>query len=79
MKNAFFFDAMLTPKIIVLLYWGGMIGVVVGALFNLFSGGDIWISLAILIGGLIGTRMWCELMIVLFKINENLQRVASRQ
>jgi hypothetical protein len=26
-----------------------------------------------ILGGAIGARIWCELMIVIFKINENLQ------
>ncbi|MGK9066894.1 DUF4282 domain-containing protein [Stutzerimonas chloritidismutans] len=81
MKDIFFFDAMLTPKIITLLYWAGLLAVIVcgvAAMFGVFGGG-LWSGLAILVGGLIGTRLWCELLIVMFKINENLKKIAIRQ
>ncbi len=81
MKDVFFFDSMLTPKIIIFIYWLGLISVVVGAIGSMFSGygGGFWSGLGILLFGLIGTRIWCELLIVLFKINENLQKIANRQ
>jgi len=81
MKDIFFFDSMLTPKIIIFIYWLGLISVVVGALATMFSeyGGGFWSGLGVLLFGLIGTRVWCELLIVLFKINENLQKIANRQ
>ena len=81
MKDVFFFDSMLTPKIIIFIYWLGLISVVVGAVGTMFSGygGGFWSGLCILLFGLLGTRIWCELLIVLFKINENLQKVANRQ
>lgn len=80
MKDIFFFDSMLTPKIIIFIYWLGLISVIIGALGSMFSGyGGFWSGLGILLFGLIGTRIWCELLIVLFKINENLQKIANRQ
>jgi hypothetical protein len=81
MKDVFFFDSMLTPKIIIFIYWLGLISVVIGAIGTMFSGygGGFWSGLGILLFGLIGTRIWCELLIVLFKINENLQKIANRQ
>ncbi|AFN79711.1 DUF4282 domain-containing protein [Stutzerimonas nitrititolerans] len=81
MKDIFFFDSMLTPKIITLLYWIGLIGVIIGGIAVMFGvfGGGFWSGLAILVGGLIGTRLWCELLIVMFKINENLKQIALRQ
>jgi xanthine/uracil permease len=81
MKDVFFFDSMLTPKIITLLYWVGLISVVtcgIAAMFGMFGAG-FWSGLAILVGGVIGTRLWCELLIVMFKINENLKAIANRQ
>lgn len=77
MNDIFFFDSMLTPKIIIFIYWLGLISVVVGAFGSMFSGyGGFWSGLLF---GLIGTRIGCELLIVLFKINENLQKIANRQ
>jgi len=36
-------------------------------------------GLGVMIGGAIGARIWCELMIVLFKINENLQKIINKE
>lgn len=80
MRNVFFFDSMLTPTIIVFVYWLGLLGVVVGGLTTMFSdfGGFVQ-GCGILLFGLIGIRIWCELLIVLFKINENLQKIANKE
>ncbi|MCW2294680.1 MULTISPECIES: DUF4282 domain-containing protein [Pseudomonas] len=79
MKNLFFFDAMLTPKIITFVYWLLLLSVAISGLTMMFSGyGSFLGGLGTLIGGAIGARIWCELMIVLFKIHENLQKIANR-
>ena len=84
-RSLFFFDNMLTPKIIIIVYWillavvvisglGVMFGFGVGGFtFGSFVKGVIGIVL-----GLLGVRIWCELLIVLFKINENIQKMAAR-
>ena len=79
MKNVFFFDSMLTPKIITVIYWLLLVAVVISGLTTMFSeyGGSIFAGLGILIGGAVGARVWCELMIVMFKIHENLQKIAQ--
>ena len=81
MKNIFFFDAMLTPKIITFVYWLMLLGALVSGLGSMFShsGNGFLTGLLILVGGAVGSRIWCELMIVLFKIHENLQKIANRQ
>lgn len=80
-RNVFFFDAMLTPKIITLVYWLLLFAVLVSGigmmLGNGFSFGHFIKAVAIMIGGAIGARIWCELLIVLFKIHENTQKIAS--
>ena len=81
MKNIFFFDSMLTPKIITFVYWLMLLGSVIGGvstMFNSYSGG-FWMGLVTLVGGVIFARIWCELLIVLFKIHENLQRLADKK
>ncbi len=47
---------------------------------HLFSeyGGGFLAGLGIIIFGAIGSRIWCELLIVLFKIHENLQKIANK-
>jgi hypothetical protein len=80
MKDILFFDSMLTPKIITFVYWLMLIGVLFSALGSMFSdfGGGFWQGIMILVGGAIGTRIWCELLMVLFKIHENLQKIANK-
>ena len=76
MKDIFFFDSMITPKIITFVYWLMLLGIVVSG-FGMMFGGSFLVGLGMIVGGAIGTRIWCELLIVLFKIHENLQSIAD--
>ncbi|MGB2739556.1 MAG: DUF4282 domain-containing protein [Cognaticolwellia sp.] len=80
MKDVFFFDAMLTPKIITFVYWLLLLGSLISGLGSMFTeyGGGFFAGLAIIVGGAVGARIWCELLIVLFKIHENLQKIANK-
>jgi hypothetical protein len=80
MKSIFFFDSMLTPKIITVVYWFLLVVAVFSGVAAMFSdyGGGFLTGLGILIGGAVGARIWCELLIVLFKINANLQKIAEK-
>ena len=78
MKDLLFFDKMLTPKFITVIYWLLLVGVVIGGIGVMFSGygfsfGMFFSGLLTIVFGAIGARIWCELMIVLFKMNEALQ------
>jgi hypothetical protein len=83
-RSLLFFDSMLTPKFITFIYWLGLIAVVLWGLGSLFMfgfqsvtfGGFIK-SLLFIVGGAISMRLWCELTIVLFKINENVAKIAN--
>jgi hypothetical protein len=83
-RQIFFFDSMLTPKIITFVYWLALFGVVVSGLVSMFAGyggltfGKFLMGLVIIVGGAIGARIWCELLIVLFKIHENIRRLAEK-
>lgn len=80
MKDIFFFDSMLTPKIITIVYWLLLLTALGSGLMAMFGGyeSDILGGLGMIIGGMVGARIWCELMIVLFKIHENLQKIANK-
>tara|TARA_B110000093_G_scaffold94434_1_gene101951 strand:+ start:1351 stop:1599 length:249 start_codon:yes stop_codon:yes gene_type:complete len=80
MKDIFVFDSMLTPKIITFIYWLMLLGSVISGLGSIFTeyGGGFLVGLGIIIFGAIGSRIWCELLIVLFKIHENLQKIANK-
>lgn len=76
-KDLFFFNRMLTPSIITIVYWLLLIFVVLSGLGMMFTQSFLG-GLGILIFGTIGVRIWCELLIVLFKINDNLKVVAEK-
>lgn len=84
MSELLFFDKMLTPKIIVGVYWimlvasvvsgiGSMFGGYTGFTFSSFLWGLIYIVL-----GVVFTRIVCELLIVTFKMNEALQHIRNK-
>lgn len=83
MKDIFFFEGMLTPKIITFVYWLLLFSAVVSGLGAIFGGyggitfGKFMMGIGIIIGGGIAARIWCELLIVLFKIHENLKKIAD--
>ena len=85
-RNFFFFDAMLTPKVITIVYWLLLLVVVIAGLGTLFYNGFQYMTFGVFmravgvtIGGAIAARIWCELMIVLFKLNENMQRLVQQK
>lgn len=88
MNNLFSLNEMLTPKIVTILYWLGLIGVVIAALSTLFGVGSsayagflmrLITAILILIFGGLAVRVYSELLIVIFKIYENLRKIADRE
>jgi Domain of unknown function (DUF4282) len=84
LRNILYFDAMLTPKVVTLVYWLLLVGALVAGIGSMFYTGFQYMTfgtfmrgVAITVGGAIGARIWCELVIVLFKLNENVQRIAT--
>ena len=75
---------MLTPKIITFIYWLFLVGAIIGGIATMFSGYEGFTFVNFLtgvfymVGGAVGARIWCELLIVLFKIHENLQKIADK-
>ena len=76
-RDLFFFDKMLTPKIITFIYWILLVVVVVGGVIYMFQG-NFFVGLFSALAGLVAVRVWCELAIVFFKMNEALQAIRSR-
>lgn len=81
MRDIFFFDAMLTPKIITFVYWLALAGVVIAGLSMMFTEGvtGFFGGIFMIILGAVFARIWCELLIVLFKIHENIRTLSDRQ
>jgi hypothetical protein len=77
-KDIFFFDKMITPVIIVVIYWLSLLGIVISGLREIFSEyGNVVAGLLILIIGPLIIRIYCELLIVIFKINSNLKKLVA--
>lgn len=71
------FDELVTPSIISIIYWIGIVGIVLSVLVSLFGGFTAFV--ASLIGGAIGLvlwRVWCEVMLILFRIHDDLRQIA---
>lgn len=82
MKAVLSFDTLITPRIIVWLYAllllsalaaGAAATLSVGASFPGFATG-----LVVAAGGAVAARVVCELLLVLFRINEHMQAVSKR-
>lgn len=83
MKGLLFFNSMITPKIITFIYWLLLLAAVLSGIGFMFQGynGLTFTSfvsgLLIVASGALAARVWCELLIVLFKINGNLQKMST--
>lgn len=84
MKDILFFDKMITPKIITFIYWVLLLVAVLGGLASMFGGyggvtfGKLIMGILYAVAGAVGARIWCELLIVLFKMNEALQELRNK-
>ena len=77
MKELLTFDTMITPKIIIVIYVLSLIGVLVSGI-GLIIGGSILAGLITIPVGALFVRVYCELFVVLFKINEALQEIRKK-
>ena len=79
-KEFLSFRRMITPVIIQILFWigvvlcviGGLIGIAVGATSHYGGGGQVLGGLIMLLLGPVLVRVYCEILIVFFRINETL-------
>jgi len=86
-KGLLFFDSMITPKVITFVYWlllaaialGGLLGVVsaFGMMrYQTMAGiGTLLLVPIGVVGSALFARMYCEIMIVLFKMHECLNDI----
>ncbi|MDR5611149.1 DUF4282 domain-containing protein [Arsenophonus sp.] len=83
LKSLLRLDEMITPKIIIVFYWLGIIAVLFSGItaiiagsysefFSSFIGG-----LAIIVIGIISVRVSCELIILLFNIYAKLKEITE--
>ncbi|GAB3676035.1 DUF4282 domain-containing protein [Salinisphaera aquimarina] len=84
MKDILYFDSMLTPKLITFIYWLFLLMALVSGLGQM-SGGyagpsttSVVMGLVTIVGGAVAARVSCELIIVIFKIHENLKPTSGK-
>ncbi len=74
----FYLDEMVTPKLITLFYWILLFAFITKGLGDIFIEGDFWRGLVWVIGGSLASRVACELVVILFRINENLDEINNK-
>lgn len=87
------FDSMITPTIIKILFWIGvglsaLFGIItffsgIGQMFSYYGSGFLGfvtmiMGLVIIVVGSIVTRIYCELLIVVFKMHESLTSINEK-
>lgn len=75
LKGYLNFDRMLMPILIQVLFWLGVVGVIVGGIVIMTQKNGVGPGLGLIILGPIGVRLYAEMLIVIFKINDTLNEV----
>ena len=84
MKDFWAFRTMVTPVIIQILFWiGAMLCLVIGALMVIYGanhfqegqGQYLWKGVLLFVLGPLGVRIYCEILIIFFRINETLTEI----
>ena len=77
MNDYLTFKKMITPILIQVLFWVGVVGCILSGLFAMFSGQFLYGLLIILVGPIF-VRLYCELIIVIFSINDSLTQIKNK-
>jgi hypothetical protein len=80
MKQMFFFDSLLTPKLLLVSYWLSLASAIGVGIYTMISAQGVSIA-HILIGivTLVGIRVSFEMIMIVFKMAEYLRRIAENQ
>ncbi len=72
-----YLDEMVTPKLVTFFYWILLFAFITKGIGDMFEG-DFFRGLVWVVGGSLTSRVACELMIVVFHINDNLHSINSQ-
>jgi hypothetical protein len=84
MSDFWAFRTMVTPVIIQILFWiGASLCLIVGAIMVVYGathvqgsqGQYLWKGLLLFVLGPLGVRVYCEILIIFFRINETLTEI----
>src|SRR5690625_160999 len=87
LKEYLNFDKMITPVIIKIIFWigaglsvlAGLIMIITGASSPWGGGTTVLAGLVTIILGPLAVRIYCELIILFFKMNENLAKLVKNK
>ncbi len=82
MNSLLSFDTFITPRVITILYWLSLFAVFVGAVSVMFSGmgaAGFFMGLLVMVIGAISVRIYCELIMVIFRNNEYLKTISMKE
>jgi len=75
------FRKFVTPAVIQVVFWLGVLGVIIGSITQMVVLGSAWGVIGGLIGIVLGVllvRVWCELIILLFRIYDSLRGIEGK-
>ena len=72
----FYLEEMVTPKLITIFYWILLFAFITKGIGDIFEG-DFWRGLVWVVGGSLASRVACELVVILFRINETLHVISD--
>lgn len=78
MKDFLTFRKMLTPWLVQILFWVAIAGFIVIAITDIIQHVSTRVVLEIVIIGPLATRIFCELLILFFRMNDNLTAIKER-
>ena len=70
----FYLEEMVTPKLLTIFYWILLFAFITKGIGDVFEG-DFFRGLVWVVGGSLASRVSCELVVVLFRINETLHEI----
>lgn len=76
MQDYLSFRKMITPAFIQIIFWIGVAGIIIGGLVAMDQ--SIIGGLLAMLVGLLVWRIYCELMLILFKIHERLVEISDK-
>jgi hypothetical protein len=82
MKDFLAFRRMITPIIIQIIFWIGAIGIFIGGIVVIATAddggaGQIVGGIVLMILGPLAVRIWCEILILFFRMNETITEIKN--
>ena len=73
----FYLEEMVTPKLLTIFYWILLFAFITKGIGDIFEG-DFWRGMVWVVGGSFASRVACELVVIVFHINENLHSINAK-